>query len=66
MDIKLFNICLLLGWLMILAGGVILHPGWGIAVAGAVLLVGTATAAYVFGVEGAKPPAVDPDETGQD
>lgn len=50
MNIKLFNICLLVGWLMILAGGVVIHPGWGIAIAGAVLFLATIVMAYVFGV----------------
>lgn len=51
MSVKLFNVCLLIGWLMILAGGVLVHPGWGVAIAGAVLFVGTGVAAYVFGFE---------------
>lgn len=50
MDVKLFNLCLLLGWLMVLAGGVLIHPGWGIAVAGALLLVLTLASAYLAGL----------------
>jgi len=55
MDVKLFNLCLLLGWLMVLAGGVVIHPGWGIAIAGALLLVLTLASAYLAGLhDGAK------------
>ena len=50
MDIRIFNVCMLVGWLMLLAGGVVIHPGWGIAIAGAVLLVGTFVAAYLAGL----------------
>lgn len=60
MNIKVFNVCLLLGWAMILAGGVIVSPGWGIAVAGAVLFVGTGVAAYVFGFQAPKQPDAAP------
>ena len=51
MNVKIFNICLLLGWLMVLAGGVVIHPGWGIAIAGALLIVLTLAAAYLAGWE---------------
>jgi hypothetical protein len=57
MNIKVFNLCLSVGWLMILAGGVVIHPGWGLAIAGAVLFIGTLAAAYLGGVfasQGAK------------
>lgn len=67
MNIKLWNVCMLLGWLMLLAGGVVIHPGWGIAIAGAVLLVGTAVAGYVFGIvspESTKPDAAAAAERG--
>ena len=50
MPIKLFNLCLLLGWLMVLAGGVVIHPGWGIAIAGALLLLLTLASAYLAGL----------------
>jgi len=53
MNIKLFNLCLLLGWLMVLAGGVVIHPGWGIAVAGGLLLVLTLASAYLAGLHDA-------------
>ena len=54
MDVKLFNLCLLLGWLMVLAGGVVIHPGWGIAIAGGLLLVLTLASAYLAGLHMAK------------
>lgn len=54
MDVKLFNLCLLLGWLMVLAGGVIIHPGWGIALAGVLLLLLTLASAYLAGLHEAK------------
>ncbi len=50
MDIRIFNVALLIGWLMILAGGVVIHPGWGLAIAGAVLLVLTLASAYIAGL----------------
>ncbi len=69
MDVKLFNLCLLLGWLMVLAGGVLIHPGWGIAVAGALLLVLTLASAYLAGLHesGAKAArgATKPTPTGE-
>ena len=39
MNIKIFNACLLLGWLLVLAGGVWLEPGLGLAAAGLLLIV---------------------------
>jgi hypothetical protein len=56
MNIKVFNLCLLLGWLMVLAGGVVIHPGWGLAIAGALLIFLTLAAAYIAGWE--RPKAV--------
>jgi hypothetical protein len=50
MNIKLFNVCLLLGWLMVLAGGVVISPGWGIAIAGALLLLLCLVSAYIGGL----------------
>lgn len=50
MNIKVFNLCLVLGWLMVLAGGIVIHPGWGIAIGGALLVVLTLTGAYLAGV----------------
>ena len=55
MNIKIFNGCLFLGWLMVLAGGVVINPGWGVAVSGALLLVLTMASAYIVGLQsGAK------------
>lgn len=50
MNVKIFNLCLLAGWLMVLAGGVVIHPGWGIAIAGALLLLLTLASAYLAGL----------------
>lgn len=50
MNVKSFNLCLMLGWLMVLAGGVVIHPGWGIAIAGALLLALTLASAYLAGL----------------
>lgn len=51
MNPRVFNICLLVGWLLVLVGGILIHPGWGIAIAGAVLIVLTLAAAYLAGWE---------------
>lgn len=51
MNIRVFNVCLLLGWILVLAGGIVIHPGWGLAVAGGLLIVLTLAAAYVAGWE---------------
>ena len=59
MDVKIFNICLLLGWLMVLAGGIVINPGWGIAIAGALLVMLTLMAAYIAGW--ARPAGTKPD-----
>lgn len=59
MNIKVFNVCLLLGWLMVLAGGVVINPGWGIAIAGGLLIALTLAAAYIAGWE--QPIASKPD-----
>lgn len=57
MNIRVFNVCLLLGWILVLVGGIVIHPGWGLAVAGALLIVLTLAAAYIAGWESPKPPA---------
>lgn len=59
MNIRVFNLSLLLGWLLVLVGGILIHPGWGLAIAGAVLIVLTLAAAYLAGWEqqAAKPKA---------
>lgn len=56
MNIKVFNLCLAVGWLMVLAGGVVIHPGWGIAIAGALLLMLTLASAYLGGITAGKQP----------
>lgn len=62
-NIKVFNMCLLLGWLMVLAGGVILNPGWGIVAAGGLLIALTLAAAYLAGWEQpARPKKTDESE----
>ena len=50
MPIKIFNVFMLLGWLMVLAGGVVIHPGWGVAIAGVLLLLLTLATAYLAGL----------------
>lgn len=57
MNLRVFNVCLFLGWLMVLAGGVVIHPGWGLAIAGGLLIGLTLAAAYIAGWEQPKPPA---------
>lgn len=39
MHARAFNACLLLGWLLVLVGGVLIHPGAGLVGAGVLLLV---------------------------
>lgn len=39
MDIRVFNACLLIGWLLVLVGGVLIHPGAGLLTAGLLMLV---------------------------
>lgn len=50
MNLKIFNVAIIVGWLMVLAGGVVIHPGWGLAIAGALLLVMTFASAYLAGL----------------
>ncbi|WP_063550061.1 hypothetical protein [Burkholderia territorii] len=59
MDVKIFNVCLLLGWLMVLAGGIVINPGWGVAIAGGLLVMLTLIAAYLAGW--AQPSSPQPD-----
>lgn len=59
MNIRVFNVCLLLGWILVLVGGIVIHPGWGLAIAGALLIALTLAAAYIAGWEPSKPPAAD-------
>jgi hypothetical protein len=39
MHVYVFNVCLLVGWLLVLVGGVLINPGAGLAVAGVLLVV---------------------------
>jgi hypothetical protein len=50
MNIHIFNVCMLAGWLMVLAGGVMLHPAWGLAAAGLLLLILAFLAAHIGGL----------------
>ena len=65
MNVKIFNLCLLLGWLMVLAGGVVIHPGWGIAIAGALLLLLTLASAYIAGLHDSARAEKQPGATGE-
>lgn len=49
MHVHVFNVCLLLGWLLVLAGGVLLNVGAGLAAAGALLIVLVLVSARVAG-----------------
>jgi hypothetical protein len=49
MNLAVFNACLLIGWLLVLAGGVWLNPGAGLAVAGLLLIVLTLLSARIAG-----------------
>lgn len=50
MDLQTFNRALLAGWLLLLIGGVVIHPGWGLAVAGAALIGLTFAVAWIGGI----------------
>lgn len=52
MSALVFNLCMLLGWLMVLAGGYMLSPAWGILGAGALLVAFTFVWALLAGVHG--------------
>lgn len=55
MPVKIFNLSLLVGWLMVLGGGVVINVGWGIVCAGGLLLVLTLAGAYMAGLLAPKP-----------
>ncbi len=38
MDLRVFNLALLIGWLLVLVGGMLIHPGAGLLFAGLLLL----------------------------
>lgn len=50
MNVRVFNLCLFMGWLLVLVGGVIVHPGWGLAIAGTLLIFLTLSGAYLGGL----------------
>lgn len=50
MNLKTYNLCLLIGWLLITAGGVILSPGWGLVASGSVMLAVTLFSGLMAGV----------------
>lgn len=50
MSAIVFNLSMLIGWGMVLVGGWMLNPAWGLAIAGALLILMTAFAAHVGGV----------------
>lgn len=58
MDLRIFNLCILLGWLMV-SGGVALEKGLGVGVAtgGGLLLLLTMVGAYMGGISAPKKPA---------
>ena len=60
MDLRVLNVCLLLGWLMVTAGGVLAHPGWGIAIGGLTLIVLTIVMAIMGGVFQPRAPKREP------
>jgi hypothetical protein len=49
MHVHVFNVCLLLGWLLVLAGGVLMNVGAGLAAAGVLLIVLVLVASRVAG-----------------
>jgi hypothetical protein len=49
MPLRIFNIAMLLGWLLVLVGGVIVHPGWGLAAAGLLLILLTLVSVRLAG-----------------
>lgn len=50
MSARLFNTCLLVGWLFVLAGGCIVNPGYGLVFAGLLLLAMVCLVARFAGV----------------
>lgn len=49
MHVHVFNACLLVGWLLVLAGGVLINVGAGLAVAGGLLIALAMIAARLAG-----------------
>jgi hypothetical protein len=56
LDLRLFNLCVLLGWLMV-TGGVALEKGLGVGIAtgGGLMLLLTLVCAYLAGISVKKP-----------
>ncbi|HDR9185276.1 TPA: hypothetical protein QDB06_005917 [Burkholderia vietnamiensis] len=50
MNANIFNACLLIGWLLALAGGIWLNPGVGLAAGGLLLIVIAFVVARVAGI----------------
>lgn len=50
MNIKIFNACLLVGWLLVLAGGIWLDPGLGLIAAGLLLIVLVLVVSHMAGI----------------
>lgn len=66
MNVRVFNVCVLVGWLLVLVGGIVIHPGWGLAIAGGLLIVLTLAAAYIAGWERPNPnPSTTSDHPGE-
>lgn len=59
MPLIVFNASLLIGWLLVLAGGMLVHPAWGLAVAGALLIVMAMVSAFLGGLYQARRPPAD-------
>ena len=49
MNASVFNACLLIGWLLVLTGGVCINPGAGLAVAGVLLILLALLSARIAG-----------------
>lgn len=50
MDLRVLNVCLLLGWLMVTGGGILVHVGWGIVGGGVTLILLTVVMTIIGGV----------------
>lgn len=50
MNARLFNLTLLLGWLLVLAGGMLINLGAGLAVGGALLIALAFSIARIAGI----------------
>lgn len=50
MDIKTFNISILMSWLIVTSGGCILNVGWGLVASGILLAIFTFALAKIAGI----------------